>query len=106
MVPKVIPASERKQPVSISLTAVEIVMLDNLAKSQDKNRSRVLADLIREQSYQECGLSAVQGHAVSVQTWTHYRTGDGRKMCFPKSVKGLCTHPQCVEYYRLCGVIQ
>jgi hypothetical protein len=96
MVPKVIPESERKQPVSISLTAVEIVMLNKLAESNGKNRSEWLAGIIRASAQIKMGLSELETHAAPVQKW--------KGACNPLWSQGRCTHSECVKIYKAVGV--
>jgi len=96
MVPKVIPASERKQPVSISLTAVEIAMLNKLSEDTGKNRSRLVAGMIRASAQIKMGLSELEAHSSPVQKW--------KGACNPMHIKGRCTHPECVKVYKAAGV--
>jgi hypothetical protein len=96
MVPKVIPPSERKQPVSISLTAVEIVMLNKLAEDNGKNRSEWLAGVIRASAQIKMGLSELETHSAPVQKW--------KGACNPRFKSGRCTHSECVRIYKLAGV--
>jgi len=97
MAKNTLPPELRKQPVSVSLTALEIIMLDNLAKVGKTNRSALLADLIRGRAYSELGLSALEVHAAPVQ---RTKTGD----CNPHNVNGRCTHSRCVQIYRELGI--
>ena len=93
MAKNTIPPELRKQPVSVSLTALEIVMLDNLAKAGKTNRSALLSDLIRGKAYNELGLSALDKHTAAIRVKA---TG----ACNPKHQNGRCTHPNCVMIYR------
>jgi len=109
MVRRILETTERKQPVSVSLTALEIVMLNNLAKLHKVNRSRVLAALIREHSFNELGLTALERHMAPNQTWvsrTHRSlTGEDLRACNPKHMDGRCTHSACEAVYRRLGLI-
>jgi len=104
MVPKVIPPSERKQPVSISLTAVEIVMLDKLAEETGKNRSRLVAGMIRASAQIKMGLSELETHRAPNQLWTANGKITNGGACNPMHFKGRCTHAECVKVYKEAGV--
>ena len=93
MVRKTISPEMRKQPVSVSLTGSEIVMLDNLAEAGNTNRSALLAALITGKAFKELGLSALDRHISAFQSKT---TG----ACNPKHKNGRCTHPQCVRIFK------
>lgn len=92
MVRKTIPPELRKQPVSVSLTASEIVMLDNLAKAGQTNRSALLAALITGKAYNELGLMALEQHIAPGRA--HHGA------CNPRHIDGRCNHPNCRQIYQ------
>lgn len=104
MVPKVIPESERKQPVSISLTAVEIVMLNKLAESNGKNRSEWLAGIIRASAQVKMGLSELVVHSMPNQKWTANGKITNGGACNPSNGSNFCKHPECDFIYVLLGM--
>jgi len=91
MARKTIPPEMRKQPVSVSLTGPEIVMLDNLAKAGNTNRSALLAALITGKAFRDLGLSALETHAAP------QRASYGA--CNPRHMNGRCDHPNCTKIY-------
>jgi hypothetical protein len=108
MVRKITETNERKQPVSISLTAVEIVMLNNLSKSMNMNRSRCLAGLIRDHSFKEMGLVSLEVHLQRNQTWRPRLSGrinhGNPGACNPHAPGGYCQHSRCKQLYAQWGV--
>ena len=108
MVRRITETQERKQPVSISLTAVEIVMLNNLSKSMNMNRSRCLAGLIRDHSFKEMGLVSLEVHLQRNQTWKPRGVYTNRKedpgACNPHAPEGYCQHSRCKQLYSQWGV--
>ena len=101
MARKTVAPEMRKQPVSVSLTGSEIVMLDNLAKAGKTNRSALLAALITGKAFKDLGLSALETHAASVQKWMFGGTSGA---CNPHATGGRCTHPTCVKIYKEMGL--
>lgn len=96
MARKTIDPEKRKQPVSVSLTGSEIVMLDNLAKAGNTNRSALLAALITGKAFKELGLSAIEVHTAP--------TRGKFEACNPYNLNGRCTHPNCVQIYKERGI--
>ena len=97
MARQTISPDQRKQPVSVSLTGSEIIMLDNLAKAGKTNRSALLAALITGKALKDLGLSAFERHATAFQSKT---TG----ACNPYHANGRCMHPRCQQIFKEMGL--
>lgn len=110
------PPNQRKQAVTISLSPTDLVILDNLAKAEKSNRSRVISRMLVEKGFSDLGLSALEAHKMPVQNWPnkfqaknmgklHLFDPDKPGACNPKGKDGKCSHTACMIVYRHYGVI-
>lgn len=109
------PVNERKQPVTISLSPTDIVILDNLSKAGNKNRSQVISAMLVAKGWGELGLKAVEKHTAMVQNWPNQHQAralgkrydpDSPHACNVKHKDGKCKHTNCMTVYRRYGVAQ
>ena len=109
------PINERKQPVTISLSPTDIVILDNLAKAGKQNRSQVISAMLVAKGWGDLGLKAVETHKMPVQNWPNQHQAralgvrydpDKQGACNPKGKDGKCKHTSCMTVYRRYGVAQ
>jgi len=97
MARQTIDPNQRKQPVSVSLTGSEIVMLDNLAKAGNTNRSALLAALITGKALKDLGLSAFERHQG--------RQDPDTGACNPNPwMQDRCLHPRCQKIFKEMGL--
>ena len=66
------PMNERKQPVTISLSPTDLVILDNLARVEKKNRSQIISAMLVSKGFKDLGLSAIELHKMPVQNWPNH----------------------------------
>lgn len=110
------PPNQRKQAVTISLAPTDLVILDNLAKMQKTNRSRVISQMLVAKGFNDLGLSATETHKMPVQNWPNqyqakaiapHKRYDADKpgACNPKGQDGKCSHPNCMVVYRFWGIV-
>lgn len=104
---------QRRQAVTISLAPTDLVILDNLAKHQKKNRSQVISAMLVTKGFNDLGLSAIELHQMPIQGWPNQHqskalgkryNADGAHACNPKGAKGKCKHQACQIVYRFYGV--
>ena len=105
--------NERKQPVTISLSPTDLVILDNLARVEKKNRSQIISAMLVSKGFKDLGLSAIELHKMPVQNWPNQHQAkalgkrydaDKQGACNPKGKDGKCNHQNCRIVYRYYGV--
>lgn len=100
------PDHEKKRSVSISLTRVQLEILDAIAERDNCNRSDVLSDLIQSTGYIKAGIieaDETNGHISKYQTWTGPKTE--LKACNPNNVYGKCKNVACQAVYSKEGLL-
>lgn len=100
------PDHEKKRSVSISLTRVQLEILDAIAERDNCNRSDVLTDLIQGAGYTRAGIiqaNETNGHRSKYQNWIGPKTG--LRACNPNNVNGKCKNVACQAIYSKEGVL-
>lgn len=95
---------EKKRVVSISISPLQLQILEALCERNNVTRSEMMRALIDGAGYLELGVvGGVQPHIMPVQTYVLKHTG--LLACNPHSKKGYCQHSQCQAAYEKEGLI-
>ena len=100
------PDNEKKRSVSISLTRVQLEILDTIANRDEISRSDVLRELIEGAGYTRAGIlqaNETNGHRSKYQNWIGPKTG--LKACNPHNVSGKCKNVACQAVYSKEGLL-
>jgi len=100
------PDHEKKRSVSISLTRVQLEILDAIAERDNCNRSDVLSDLIQSAGFERAGvldLGEIKEHISEHQRWIGPKTK--QYACNPSNVYGMCQNVACQAIYSKEGLL-
>lgn len=94
---------QKKRTISISITPLQLQILEQICKMNDLTRSEVLRGLIEGAGYLECGIiGGVEPHNGN-QNYKLKKSG--LMACNPYSLKGRCKNSACEAAYRKEGIV-
>ena len=95
---------EKNRTISISVTPLQLQILEQISKMNDLSRSEVLRGLIEGAGFLECGI--VGGVEPHLQQHQKYKLEKTKLMvCNPYTGKGFCQSSACQAAYKKEGVI-
>jgi hypothetical protein len=95
---------DKKRVISISITPLQLNILEHLCQRNDVTRSEMVRAMIEGAGYLELGVvGGVQPHIMPVQTYILPQTGFA--VCNPYSPKGFCENDECQGKYQKEGLI-
>lgn len=95
---------EKKRTVSISITPLQIQILDQLCIMNDLSRSEVLRGLIEGAGFLELGVVGKVEPHLGNQKYKFPKTG--LVACNPFSLKGVCQNSACQAVYKKEGALK
>jgi len=96
--------ADKLRTVSISVTPLQLQILEQICTMNDMSRSEVLRGLIEGAGYLECGIvGGVEPHLLQYQKYKLKKTG--LMVCNPYTGKGFCKSSACEAAYKKEGLI-
>ena len=91
--------SEKLRVVSVSITPLQVQILEHLCQRNDVSRSEMVRALIEGAGYLELGVvGGVHPHISMKQNYTLQKSG--LQACNPHSKRGMCLNSACQAAYK------